>query len=120
MLQVKGQIVFFGMARPETELGATEMDDVIFVEQAIAIHSLPIDKGAVGAAFVRDTQFAADVVGQTGVKTTQAKVGDHEIIFLASPDPTGQVSDCKVDSGICRLQRPLFFQFPNPPRCAKL
>ena len=110
-------IALVDQCHAQLELGAGEMDDVVLFEQAVAIYPIAIDERAVGAVLVDETQLAADVALQYGVKTTQSQRRDHHVVFLAAADSARQLRDHDLDVSAIRaerLQRPLLFQSVTP------
>lgn len=83
-------------AHAQFELGTGEMNDVVFVEQAVTFDAMAIDEGAVGAVFIGQPDLSADVTGEHGMGATQPEVGDYQVVVLAAADPAGQVGDHEV------------------------
>ncbi len=83
--------------RPESEFSACKMNDVVLFEKTETFNPMAIDVGPVAAVFVDEPKLARNVSRQCGVKAAQAKVGDHEIVSLAAPDPTRQLGDDEFD-----------------------
>ena len=93
------------------------MDDVVFVEQTVAVDATTIDKGAVGAVFIGQAELPGDVPGDDGMHPAEAKVGNDQIVFFASSDPAGKPGDDEVKLRAVvadRFQGPLLFQCRAP------
>ena len=102
----------------QPELGAGEVDDVAFLEQAVAFDPVAVDEGAVGAVLVDEAHLAGDVAGQRGMDAAQPQVGDHQVIFLAAADLARKPGDqelCATPVGTGRFERPLIIQETAPP-----
>lgn len=73
------------------------MKDVVFAGKAMPIDSLAVYKSAVGAVFVAESEFPADISGEYGVRTAQRDIVNDQVVLEPASYSTRKRLDVETD-----------------------